>query len=487
VSTKKENNSLALVRRPSGAVEKAQPGARRILSAMTAETLAVAVRANKVREEQATAWFEKGKQLMQKAAEVLDHIRQVVVRLEEAAQSAGGQEAIKCFRVAAELGHAGAQNELGNLYASGRGVPENDETAFHWWRLAADQGHAKARCMVADCYRAGLGTERDIARAVQYYCRAGANGCAGAYSSLAHLYEDGNGVPQDSEEALSWWKKAAEAGDWGAAKLLGCRYRLGKGVARDDCQAAKWFRIAADRGDSMSQQKLGWLYLNGSGVERDVAEAIKWLRRASAKGYPRAQMQLGQLFLQGRGVPQDPAEAACWFHKAADQGDPEACEMLGFCFERGRGLPRDLAEAFLWYSLAADGENSSAQRKLKRLANKITPMELAEGQTRYRARKALDLETESLGVNEIGRCPLCNGWVVAVSSDFSCRRRGCRFRLNRLISHHRITHREMQDLLRSSRTGLLGGFISKSGARFCAHLALDKSSGKLSLEHAAPL
>jgi TPR repeat protein len=482
-----EKDNFALVRRPPSAVEKAQPGARRILSAMAADTLAVALEADKMRREEARARFEKGKQLMQKAGETLDHIRQVVVRLKKAAQSAEGQEAIKCFHAAAELGHASAQNELGNLYAGGRGVPENDETAFHWWRSAAEQGHVKAQCKVADCYRNGIGIERDIDKAVECYRKAAENGHAGACSSLATLYEDGDGVPQDSEEALSWRKKAAEAGDWGTAKLLGCRYRLGKGVTRDDSQAAKWFKIAADRGDSMSQERLGWMPLNGVGVELNESEAVKWLTKASANGHSRAQVQLGQLFLEGRGVPQNPAEAACWFYSAADEGDPEASEMLGSCFERGCGLPRDLAEAFLWYSLAADGENSSAQRKLKRLAKKLTLKELAEGQARYQARKAFDLEIESLGINGIGRCPLCNGWVVAVGSDFSCRRRGCRFRLNRLISHHRITPREMQNLLRSGRTGLVGGFVSKSGARFFAHLALDKSSGQLTLGEAATL
>src|SRR5688572_11648171 len=47
------------------------------------------------------------------------------------------REAIDYFRRAAEHGNAVGQSNLGYMYASGLGVPQDVEQAFHWNRLAA--------------------------------------------------------------------------------------------------------------------------------------------------------------------------------------------------------------------------------------------------------------------------------------------------------------------------------------------------------------
>ena len=45
----------------------------------------------------------------------------------------------------AELGDAGAQGNLGWMYATGEGVPQDDAEAVRWYRLAAEQGYASAQ------------------------------------------------------------------------------------------------------------------------------------------------------------------------------------------------------------------------------------------------------------------------------------------------------------------------------------------------------
>ena len=482
-----EKNDFAVVRRPSSAVEKAAPGAKRILSGMVAETLAVARKTDALRREEAEGWFQKGRQLWQKAGELFDTVREVVVRLHKAAESAEGQESVECFQRAADLGHAAAQEQLGMLYNNGEGVPENYRTAFHWYFMAANQGYARAQNAVADCYRAGLGVERDYAKAVEWYCKAGDNGYTHAYSTLASWYEKGDGVPQDFEEALRWLTKSAEAGNSGAALLLGWRYQLGKNVPRDNAQAAKWLRIAAEHGDSKAAHGLGLLFLAGRGVELNEAEAVNWCRRAAQKDYAPAQCQLGKLYLEGRGLNRDVAEAAAWFHAAADQGDVEACELFGLCYERGWGLPLDFAEAFVWYSLAADGSrvetgSVSAKRKANRLVKKLTPEEHHRAKARYQDHKALDQLEDSDQNWQVGRCPLCANWIVEPSSYYVCRRRGCKFRVLRLVNHHRITQNEMRELLTNGHTGLLADCISKSGVRFSSRLLFDRNSGHVAVE-----
>ena len=46
-------------------------------------------------------------------------------------------------------GHAEAQNHLGNMYDNGYGVDRDYAKAVKWWRLAADQGHASAQNFLA--------------------------------------------------------------------------------------------------------------------------------------------------------------------------------------------------------------------------------------------------------------------------------------------------------------------------------------------------
>ena len=44
----------------------------------------------------------------------------------------------------AEQGHAVAQSNLGFMYATGEGVPENNIRAYVWWSMAKIQGHVNA-------------------------------------------------------------------------------------------------------------------------------------------------------------------------------------------------------------------------------------------------------------------------------------------------------------------------------------------------------
>ena len=69
----------------------------------------------------------------------------------KAAQAGDFQTALKEWKMLADQGHAGAQYFLGLMYASGRGVPEDDAEAARWYRLAADQGHAGAQHNLGGC------------------------------------------------------------------------------------------------------------------------------------------------------------------------------------------------------------------------------------------------------------------------------------------------------------------------------------------------
>ena len=73
-------------------------------------------------------------------------------------------------------GDAIAQNNLGVMYATGEGVPQDAAEAVRWYRLAAEQGYAIAQ------------------------------------NNLGFMYDTGEGVPQDAVEAVRWYRRAAEQG-----------------------------------------------------------------------------------------------------------------------------------------------------------------------------------------------------------------------------------------------------------------------------------
>ena len=76
-------------------------------------------------------------------------------------------------RKAAERGHADAQCELGLMYKTGKGVPENYKEAVKWLRLAAEQGEPRAQYTLGEMYRWGEGVPKDYVRAYAWTILAG--------------------------------------------------------------------------------------------------------------------------------------------------------------------------------------------------------------------------------------------------------------------------------------------------------------------------
>ena len=127
-------------------------------------------------------------------------------------------EAVRWYQMAAERGHAKAQNNLGIMYAQGDGVPEDDAEAVRWYQMAAEQGHANAQF------------------------------------NLGIMYAQGEGVPEDDAEAVRWFQMAAEQGQAGAQYNLGTMYAKGEGVPEDDAKAYAWLSIVAAQGDELAKE-----------------------------------------------------------------------------------------------------------------------------------------------------------------------------------------------------------------------------------------
>jgi len=128
------------------------------------------------------------------------------------------------------------------------------------------------------------------------------------------------------------------------------------------------------------------MYDKGHGVERDCGEAFKWFRLAAEQGSPMAQSNLGLMYDNGLGVPQDYSEAIRWYGLAAEQGVPEAQTNLGLMYDKPHGVPQDYVQAHMWYNLAGASGDAQGLKLRDLIAQKMTPVQIAEAQRRARER-----------------------------------------------------------------------------------------------------
>lgn len=104
-------------------------------------------------------------------------------------QGAGGRPADparagRLYLQAAKAGDAAAQNNVGELYETGRGVPADPKQALDWYRKAAEAGFAPAQFNVGRLYAAGTGTPRDFEEARKWLVLAERGGVATAAKLL---------------------------------------------------------------------------------------------------------------------------------------------------------------------------------------------------------------------------------------------------------------------------------------------------------------
>ena len=167
-------------------------------------------------------------------------------------------ECLQTLVALCNLGHAAALNNLGNMYAAGRGVKKDKKKAFDFYLRSAQLGEV-----------------------------------VGMYNA-AEYYYFGDVLPKNDVRAFFWYKRAADAGDIDAAYKLGYMYQEGA-IRKDYTQAAKYFLQAATAGHAEAQYFMGWLCEWGKGVPLDLKKAKQWYRKSAAQGDKDAKKALWQL------------------------------------------------------------------------------------------------------------------------------------------------------------------------------------------------
>ncbi len=251
-------------------------------------------------------------------------------------------EAYDAFVSAAEKGLAGAQCELGYMYAEGLGFTQDLEKAEHWYRMAANQGDGSALASLGFMHYDGTVVSKDRSKAAKLWERAlnihpvprgWKTWHTDVESHLGVMYLDGDGVEQNYDNALRYLTQAAEAGNAVAQNNLAYMYAQGVGVEQDRKKAIAWGVKSAMQGNAPAQLSMGGAYERGEGVEQDYNKAFEWYKKAAMQGDATAQNQLGIAYELGQGVEQDYNKAIEWYQKAAAQGLQVAQENLDRFYE----------------------------------------------------------------------------------------------------------------------------------------------------------
>ena len=99
-----------------------------------------------------------------------------------------------------------------------------------------------------------------------------------------------------------------------------------------------------------------------------------------------ASLKLAQLYQQGQHVDRSYKRARCFYLPAADAGLLEGQIGLFEIYRDGLGIPQDYVTAYMWINIAISAttgkKNKEYQALRKKLAEKMTPEQIALGQDR---------------------------------------------------------------------------------------------------------
>ena len=195
------------------------------------------------------------------------------------------------------------------------------------------------------------------------------------YQAGLEAYERG-----DYETALKKLRPLAEKGNSKAQFRLGWMYGHGEGVIQNDEEAVEWYRKAAQQDHAIAQFNLGTRYATGKGVVQNYEETIKWYEKAIEQGPAGDQAILGVRYANGAGIAQDYGKALKCFRKAVEQGNTIAQLYLGSMYEYGTGVDQNYVTAYMWYHRAGTLGIEGALEERDKIAEKMTPAQIAEAQ-----------------------------------------------------------------------------------------------------------
>ena len=130
--------------------------------------------------------------------------------------------AAKLTRLAAELGHADAQNDMGVAYTDGDtwGLTKDPHEAHEWFRKAAEQGCADGQFNLGNDYYYGRGVAKDLSEAKWWWGKAANQGHESARTNLNAVAREERASSSSSSKDGCCYIATAVYGSYDAPEVL---------------------------------------------------------------------------------------------------------------------------------------------------------------------------------------------------------------------------------------------------------------------------
>lgn len=155
-------------------------------------------------------------------------------------------ESFNKLEESAKLGSAAAQYTLGLEYLNENSlwVKYNSSAALFWFKKAAAGGEVWARMQIGFMYLTGLGAPQDYKKALIILEDAAKDGSPRAKYYLARMYLSAQGVDLDNRKGLNYLIDAAILGDSEAIGDLGLLYENGSVVQKSLVNAYALYNLS---------------------------------------------------------------------------------------------------------------------------------------------------------------------------------------------------------------------------------------------------
>ncbi|HEY3381105.1 MAG TPA: tetratricopeptide repeat protein [Vicinamibacterales bacterium] len=200
----------------------------------------------------------------------------------------------------------------------------------------------KARCMsgdvtvctqLGDMFATGKGVPRDMGRAAEMYERACGGGAADVCNTLGEIYEKSGAIEGGVERSTQMFQRGCDGGSSAGCLNLGLAF-----AAREDkVRAAGLYEKSCSGGWAPGCHQLAVSYEQGEGVAKDVTRAIGFYTQACDGEHVESCLAIGNLYAAGELVPRDMAAAIRMYGKALALHEQScAAGSQNDCTERDR-------------------------------------------------------------------------------------------------------------------------------------------------------
>ncbi|KAG0287386.1 hypothetical protein BGZ97_007115 [Linnemannia gamsii] len=289
-------------------------------------------------------------------------------------------KALECYLKAVCRGHGHAHLSVGELFAQGKDVIQDEARAYEWYLKAAYLGNAVAQRKISrilvnqpnrstaapeailDNVQGPLVEPEDVSpmeEARIEHQEEREEEKRRAETQLERLgtlpRKESEEAPEDifveTEEMLrenpidataqeqAYWDQSPHTSDDNYVKMLpvdpdqadGDMFGFGPHPMYDgkpdapqlDTSNFEQTLVNAEYGDTEAQVRLGLMYMRTSSGEH-CENAARWFSKAALQGDAKGQRHMGDMFLKGLGVSRDCKAATYWYSKAAEQRSLEA-------------------------------------------------------------------------------------------------------------------------------------------------------------------